>query len=292
MRAFISALLVASAFADGEIAKAVGGYDYRAGGEDWGTIYGDNDTITGYHYEIADNICGQATSLAQSPINLVTDEATNDVNEVFETYIKDHDMQFSMTGFESQTKAARDKATTNMEVNWELVFTHSEEADVEFMRTDAMDVETPYKPVQMHWHTLSEHTIDGAHMDAELHIVTQHADGEYAVLGVFFDMGTDATENAWVKTFLEAYGDRFNADESAKKQVDVLELTDSLDGRSAWMYDGSFTTPPCTEGVKWTVSKEVQSISQAQLDTLRQFTAGEAAGNELNAIESKYLTYV
>lgn len=30
-------------------------------------------------------------------------------------------------------------------------------------------------------------------------------------------MGTDATENAWVKTFLEAYGDRFNADESAKK---------------------------------------------------------------------------
>ena len=58
-----------------------------------------------------------------------------------------------------------------MEVNWELVFEHSAEADAEFMRTNAMAVETPYKPVQMHWHAPSEHTINGAHMDAELHIV-------------------------------------------------------------------------------------------------------------------------
>ena len=94
MRAFISALLVASAFADGEIAKATGGYDYRNGGEDWGTIYGDDDTVTGYHYEIEDNICGKSTSVEQSPINLVTDDATNDADGTFETYIKDHDMQF------------------------------------------------------------------------------------------------------------------------------------------------------------------------------------------------------
>ena len=59
-----------------------------------------------------------------------------------------------------------------------------------------------------------------------------------------------------------------------------------------WMYDGSLTTPPCSEGVAWTVMKDVQRISQDQLDWLFRFTKGAATGNEVNATEQKYLDYV
>ena len=43
-----------------------------------------------------------------------------------------------------------------------------------------------------------------------------------------------------------------------------------------WEYDGSFTTPPCTEGIKWNVVKQVQPISKAQLDFFKSKLSGDA----------------
>ena len=37
-----------------------------------------------------------------------------------------------------------------------------------------------------------------------------------------------------------------------------------------WTFKGSLTTPPCTEGLRWTVLKQVQPISKSQLDWFKE----------------------
>ena len=44
-------------------------------------------------------------------------------------------------------------------------------------------------------------------------------------------------------------------------------LMPPLDG-TAFRYDGSLTTPPCTEGVTWTVYKQPVTLSASQIEDL------------------------
>ena len=70
-----------------------------------------------------------------------------------------------------------------------------------------------------------------------------------------------------MKSFLLGYGDRFNEDVNTKLKIDMDLITrKSPEEWGFWQYDGSLTTPPCTEGVRWTVIKTVQPIATYQLE--------------------------
>lgn len=85
-----------------------------------------------------------------------------------------------------------------------------------------------------------------------------------AVIGIFFNYeradNFETAKNLFLDTWVNNALD--NAEGSfTSAEVNVQGLLDSMDMEDFWSYDGSLTTPPCTEGVKWSVMKQVQPMS-------------------------------
>ena len=58
--------------------------------------------------------------------------------------------------------------------------------------------------------------------------------------------------------------------------VNIAGLFSSTRFDKYWNYSGSLTSPPCTQGVKWTIIKDVQPISDDQLTKFSSMWADNA----------------
>ena len=119
-----------------------------------------------------------------------------------------------------------------------------------------------YDLKQFHFHTPSEHTLDGQHAPMEMHLVHQGADGSLAVVGVFFKEGKVPNEN-----FTKIISNLPNAKGESKHITDVnLELKVHLPSDNyAYHYTGSLTTPPCSENVQWLVLRDPVQLTADQI---------------------------
>jgi carbonic anhydrase len=118
-----------------------------------------------------------------------------------------------------------------------------------------------YDLVQFHFHAASEHTVDGKNTPMEVHFVHKNAAGGLAVIGVLLEAGAENTAYAPIFTHLAATEGKPTA--LAGTMIDANAMLPME--RTYWRYNGSLTTPPCTEKVKWLVMNTPVRISDAQI---------------------------
>ena len=128
--------------------------------------------------------------------------------------------------------------------------------------------DTRYELLGVHYHSPAEHEVAGERFAAELHLVHQAADGSLAVVGLLFRLGVPSP---LVQCILDAAP---NAGESAILDAGPSAAMYGPADLDYYGYDGSLTTPPCSEGVRWIVMQSVDTVSQQQVDALQALTGG------------------
>jgi carbonic anhydrase len=116
-----------------------------------------------------------------------------------------------------------------------------------------------YELKQFHFHTPSEHTIDGKESEMEMHMVHISAEGGIAVVGVMLNQGA---ENEALANVFHAMPVMEGPAQTVTGSIDPNEVLPET--RTTYRYNGSLTTPPCTEGVKWLLMTEPAEVSSEQ----------------------------
>lgn len=118
-----------------------------------------------------------------------------------------------------------------------------------------------FELMQFHFHRPSEERIDGRAFDMVVHLVHKGADGRLAVVAVLLERGSaqPQVQAVWNNLPLEC-GDEV----SASAAIDLAGLLP--EDRRYFVYMGSLTTPPCSEGVLWMVMQQPVGISAQQID--------------------------
>ena len=146
---------------------------------------------------------------------------------------------------------------------------HTIEVEYDAGNTATFDGRT-FEFKQFHFHTPSEHLIDGVTYPLEMHMVhtledaSPDAEPTYLVVGILFKEGA---ENPFLASFMNAIPE--TSGETAKVEggtVDINELFSQTDSLAYFHYEGSLTTPPFSETVTWLVLQHVFEASPEQVE--------------------------
>ncbi|XP_067263673.1 carbonic anhydrase 4a [Chanodichthys erythropterus] len=207
------------------------------------------------------DVNGECGKNRQSPINIVTKK----------TKLNERLTPFKFTGYQDTFESIIKNNGHSVQVGIPITATVS-----------GGNLEGTYKAVQFHLHwgkdggPGSEHTIDGEQYPMELHIV--HMKQRYnrledalkdpsgvAVLGFFYEESSSSNRKYDLLTHALHSIQNTNGNTTLRKiSLNQLILSEA-NMTNYYRYDGSLTTPGCTEAVVWTVFENPIPLDKEQL---------------------------
>ncbi|XP_006647342.1 alpha carbonic anhydrase 1, chloroplastic-like [Oryza brachyantha] len=127
-----------------------------------------------------------------------------------------------------------------------------------------------YKLKQLHWHSPSEHTINGQRFAVELHMVHYSDDGNITVIAVLYRHGKPDSFLFQIKGKLaELHLEGCKAEKGDPLPAGLVDMRELKQGAHRYFrYVGSLTAPPCTENVIWNIFGEIREMSKEQAGAL------------------------
>ncbi len=118
-----------------------------------------------------------------------------------------------------------------------------------------------YDLLQFHFHAPSENTVKGKHYKMEMHLVHKNMNNELAVVGIFLKEGR---ANKIIQKIWDNIPVTIN-EEKVVRSVSINAADLLPHEEDYYHFYGSLTTPPCSEGVNWSVMKTPVEVSEAQI---------------------------
>lgn len=218
-------------------------YEGEEGPEHWG--------------ELSDNYLTCSEGWNQSPINLVNDVHADLPALEFDYYSSDINEINNGHSIQQNVKPGSFLRISERKKNFELK--------------------------QFHFHSPSEHTINGKSFAMEIHFVHTSEQGELAVVGVMIEEGEEHPVLAQLWSFMPE-----NPGDSSQKPIGIEETNLLPKTREYYAYSGSLTTPPCTEGVRWVVLKTPINASADQIETFKK-RVGPATNRPIQPINARMI---
>lgn len=129
-----------------------------------------------------------------------------------------------------------------------------------------------YNLIQFHFHSPSEHTINGKHYDMEMHLVHKTQDHQFLVIGILIKKGMHNPN-------IQKIWDRIPTMKNKEVyfQNDLLNVDNLLPPEKEYFYySGSLTTPPCLENVNWFILKTPIEVSGDQILFFQKYIKNNA----------------
>lgn len=218
-------------------------------------------------------ICNKGKS--QSPINIPSKTSTTDHHLVMQYHPSN---MIIMDDGPTELLLGKTQTIMNEGHSIQLNFPEIAHESIQFANKT-------YRLVQFHFHTPSENISNGEIYPLEIHFVHQGEHGQVIVIGVWAKIGK---ANPMIQKIINHLPTQKGIPFTIQKeQINPIDLFPAM--RNHYMFYGSLTTPPCTEGLQWVVMKEPITLSEEQLTKLKSVIGNNA--RPVQSLHNRMVSY-